>query len=744
MSALRWWWLLLGLSLPLVGCGQEGGAPAPRGGPNVLLVTLDTTRADRLGCYGYEAAETPTLDGLAAAGVRFENAYCQVPLTLPSHATILTGLTPPSTGLRVNGSGALAGDIPTLAERFQARGYRTAAFIASEVLSSRHGLDRGFGHYDDDFDRAAAQLWLPERRADKVCDAVIAWLSEAPAEPFFVWVHFFDPHLPYDPPPGFAERFADPYDGEIAFMDAQLGRLLDWLESRGLRDQALIVAAGDHGEAFGEHGEQEHGLLLYDTTLRVPLIFAWPGKLPAGRVVTGGARLIDLAPTILDLLGFEPLPEAQGVSLRAALVGQEDAWRPIYSETDYPLVGFGWASLRAYATERWKYIAAPRPELYDRENDPAEATNLAAEQPETARKLATELERLMTSLPQRQAEQVGLDSKTLRALESLGYAGAGAGAVEPAANIDRRDPKDMTAVVNGFMRAKGLALGGEYQQAISILEPLVARSPESDELFATLGFCYLKVGRYYAAEKALNASLRTVPNNPLRLCHLGDAIAAQDRVQDALRCYQKALAADERCGPALSRLGRYYFQRGRYDKAREYLERCLAVEPDSPTALVNMAQFWMQTGQPGKAVPLLRRALEREPTHALAHQGLWLALDATGQRQAAIAALREACRVLSDDVRLQRSLVELLATTPQLEPAGRREALTVAQRLVGLDPGAPENLAALALANAANGAFGKACTLARQALELARAQGKSLLAEQLRARLEAYEAGRIR
>lgn len=737
--------LLLVPLLTLAGCGGHEGDDGAhrRGGPNVLFITLDTTRADRLGCYGYAEALTPALDGLAAAGVRFERAYCQVPLTLPSHTTMLTGLNPPSTGLRVNGAGALGNDIPTIAERFKARGYRTGAFIAAEVLHSRHGLSRGFDCYDERLGNTGGTgLWHAERRADEVCDAVIAWLDEAPDASFFAWVHFFDPHLPYDPPENFRERPTDPYDGEIAFMDSQLRRLLDWLDAHAAREKTLIVAVGDHGEAFGEHDEYEHGLLLYEPTLHVPLIFAWPGKLPAGKVVRCGARLIDLAPTILDLLGYGPLPDAQGESLRAALTADDGTWRPIYSETDYPLVGFGWTPLRSYATKQWKYIEAPRPELYDRVNDPAEATNVIDKQAEVAASLEEELEALLAGIPHREAVAVELDAEALRALESLGYVGGGA-TDEPDDDVERKDPKDMTAVVNGLMQAKALAVQGRHEEAVRIMEPLAALSPESDELFATLGYSYLQLGRYDAAERAFDASLRSVPTNAQRLCQLGDAIAAQNRPEEARRCYEKALAADERCAPALSRLGRYYFQRSRYDQAREYLERCLAVQPDSPTALVNMAQFWLHTGHPREATTLLRRALEQDPAYGPAHQVLWQALIADGQRLAAIEALRQACRVTPSELSLQRHLAGLLATTPQLGSAGQAEALELAERLVRSDPDAPENLDALGLAHAANGDFARACELARQALALAQQQGKLPLAEQIALRLRAYEAGRV-
>jgi arylsulfatase A-like enzyme/Tfp pilus assembly protein PilF len=744
MRALR---PLMALSLLVLGgCGEhDGGNGAARpDAPNVLLVTLDTTRADRVGCYGYSAAMTPTLDKLAADGVRFEHAYCQVPLTLPSHTTILTGLNPPTTGLHVNAAGALSEEVPTLAERFQARGYRTGAFIAAWVLHSRYGLSRGFERYDEAFgDAGDAGVGPTERRADAVCDAVIAWLNEAPQAPFFAWVHFFDPHAPYDPPPGFHERPADPYDGEIAFMDAQFQRLVDWLDSHGARDKTLIVAVGDHGEAFGEHGELGHGTLLYESTVRVPLIFGWPGKLPAGAIARSSARLVDLAPTILDLLDCAPLPDAQGESLRGALTSANDTWRPVYCETDYPLIGFGWAPLRSYATREWKYIEAPRPELYDWVNDPTEATNVIDEHPEVAATLKGELAALLARMPHREAVTLKLDDDALRSLESLGYVGGSVGD-EVDRNVERKDPKDMTVVVRGLMRAKGLAVDGRHEEAIRALEPLAALSPESDELFGALAHAYLKLGRYSEAEKAYRASLRSVPTNVRRLCHLGDAIAAQNRPEEARKCYEEAVAADERYTPALSRLGRYHFQRKELGRAEAYFERCLALAPSSPSALANMGHVRLNTGDAKEAVALFRRALAQDPGHVPAHEGLWQALNASRQRLPAIEALRRACRAMPSKLSLRRHLAGLLATTPQLGLAAKREALELAKRVAQARPNAPENLDVLGLAFAVNGDFSRARQAARNALALAQKQGKQQLARQIAIRLRAYQAGRVR
>ena len=448
MSRRCWYGGLLALAVFFSGTcerSKSDGPPAPpKDAPNVLLITLDTVRADHLGCYGYSKAQTPVLDALAASGVRFEQALCQVPLTLPSHASLLTSTYPPSNGLRFNAAGILSKNVPTIAESFQARGYRTGGFVAANVLDSAFGLNRGFECYDDKFENARDASWVrPERPADEVCNAALAWLARPSPKPFFAWVHFFDAHAPYEPPSPFREKLADPYDGEIAFVDSQVRRLVDWLDAAKCRDRTLIVAVGDHGEAFGEHGETTHGIFLYDTTLRVPLILSYPPRLPTGKVVRTGARLIDVTPTILDLMNWSPGPALQGESLVPLLTAESAAPLPAYSETDYPRASFGWAPLRAYTTQQWKYIEAPRPELYDRAADPGEMTNLVADRPDVVTQLQRELKDLSAGMIRRDAEAVTLDDRSTRALMSLGYVGATAAPAGAEDTQTRRDPKDM-------------------------------------------------------------------------------------------------------------------------------------------------------------------------------------------------------------------------------------------------------------------------------------------------------------
>ncbi len=367
--------LLLPGLLGVLGCP---GRSAPPSRPNLVLVTLDTVRADHLGCYGDSQAITPALDGLAAEGLRFTSASSTVPLTLPSHTTILSGLLPPHHGLRNNGAGLLAPGTPTLATLLAAAGYRTAAFLGAFVLDHRFGLAGGFEVYDDEIPRdpKAGTILEAERPGRDVMDRALAWLrtpGKGDARPFFLWVHLYDAHAPYQPPAQWAAKHPGrPYDGEISEVDEQVGRLLAELKSRGLDGRTVVAVAADHGEGLGEHGELTHGLLLYEPTLHVPLLLRAPWGLQP-RVVAAPVSLVDLAPTLAGLVGH-PFPAGRdGRDLsRALLAGEEPAAGNVYAETRYPAT-FGWSPLAALRRRDRKYIASPRPELYDLARDPGEA-----------------------------------------------------------------------------------------------------------------------------------------------------------------------------------------------------------------------------------------------------------------------------------------------------------------------------------------------------------------------------------
>src|SRR5947199_6115251 len=397
---------------------------------NVVLITIDTTRADHLSCYSAHGAKTPHLDALAARGVRFTHATAQVPLTLPSHACIMTGTYPPVNGLRDMGGFILEKNHPTIASIARTAGFETAAFVGSRVLSKHFGLSNGFATYDDDMSGQTEEGLpgvFPERRASVVTDRALQWLKKNGGRKFFLWAHYYDPHAPYNPPEPYKRTYAhDLYSGEIANMDEQVGRLPDGISRAGIAGRTLIVVVGDHGESLGEHGEMTHGVFLYDSTLHVPLIVAGP-EVHAGKVVENQVRSIDLMPTISEFLHLSPGAEAQGVSLWPLLRGE----RPIqpsyaYLETLYPRTYMGWSELRAMRTDEWKLIVAPEPELYSLKSDPKETDNVISRFPAVAKTLENKVwevagsgakhERVLTS---------PIDPDTRQLLQSLGYASSG-------------------------------------------------------------------------------------------------------------------------------------------------------------------------------------------------------------------------------------------------------------------------------------------------------------------------------
>ncbi len=357
----------------------EAGTPVPEGPVNVLLITLDTTRADRLGAYGCAQARTPAMDALAAAGVRFARAQSPVPLTLPAHASIMTGAYPTFHGLRNNGSYFLPPQAETLAEILKSRGYRTAAFVSSFVLDSRFGLDQGFDIYSDRMETGGGMKDLQsERPAGEVFADFDVWLTSAGGgAPFFCWLHFYDPHLPYSPPEPFKSDAAlPPYDGEIANVDLNVGRAVERLRGLGLYDNTLIIVAGDHGEAFGEHGESGHGIFCYQETLAVPLLMRLPGKRPRSAVIDDMVDLVDILPTTLDAVGAQAPPYVQGISLLPLISGKRGPEREFYFESLYAQEDMGGAPLTGLLAGGWKFIDLPRAECYDLEADPGEKNNL--------------------------------------------------------------------------------------------------------------------------------------------------------------------------------------------------------------------------------------------------------------------------------------------------------------------------------------------------------------------------------
>ncbi len=581
----------LHLSVPASPSRPDAGPallPGSAAGFNLLLVTMDTTRADHLGCYGHGRAATPNLDDLAAAGVRFARAYSPVPMTLPAHATIFTGLDPPGHGVRANGEFRLAETSTTLAEILAGQGWETAAFVSSFVVDARFGLDQGFGVFDFTAEPGAASHagGHPERSARAVTEAALAWLDRrSPDRPFFLWVHFFDPHIPYAPPAAFARRFPDdPYLAEVAAMDGEIGRLLSGLGRGGAASRTLVVAVGDHGESRGEHDELHHSRTLYEGAVRVPFLVASPGVVAPGRVVDGTVvSLVDVLPTVLDLLGLAALPAgtADGRSLCGTL---PDATRIVYLETLGTYLASGWAPLFAACRVHDKLIRAPRPEYFDLERDPAEAANLwpsggAVVEPPSAASLSRFLDDYLADKPSAGEVAAGvtaMDADTRAQLAALGYLTED----RVASPLDQApDPKDMLPLYHLYLAAQQALAQGQAAQAESIARSLLARAPRDRGALRLLGEACLRQDRYREAEEALRARAEIRPD-AVGLALLANAVMLQDRFAEAAEILDRAAGLEPDNGVVLFARGDLALLAGRPAEAIAFYQESAAVDPN--------------------------------------------------------------------------------------------------------------------------------------------------------------------
>ena len=570
-------------------------------GFNVVLITLDTTRADRIGCYGYREADTPNLDRLANEGLRFADAASCVPITLPAHCSIMTGLDPPRHGVRSNGQFGLAESCATLATVLRERSYETAAFVSAFVLDRRYGLARGFDIYDDEVAPPpdAAGGMTNERSANAVTETALRWLRGRTSErPCFLWVHYFDPHTPYSPPPRIAVQFPDaPYDGEVAFMDEQIGRLVDEVEQKLGRERTIIVAVGDHGESLGEHGEDTHSLSIYGATQRVPLLLWAPGVVSEPGVMDGDVvGIVDVFPTVLDLLGVEAGFACDGISLLRDTGAQE---RTVYMETMATYFEHGWAPLYALRRQADKYIHAPIPEYYNLKKDPQEVRNLLrGGMAEAARGLAAELEQTLASWPSVQeiaATVAEVDPETLRRLQALGYMG-GEG---PADTNALPDPKEMMALWTQLGRVKELRKAGEFDAALQAAMDLFDRAPDDPSVLREIGTLNLQLTRLEDAERYLRKSVTLRPDPDVWQL-LGQLASRGGRFDEAEALLDEALALDPQHGAALIAKGDLRAMQEDYPAALGLYEQAKREDPHRAAKIAEqrIAQTRAQMRQP--------------------------------------------------------------------------------------------------------------------------------------------------
>lgn len=617
---------------------------------NVVLVTIDTLRPDHLGCYGDKSISTPDLDALAAGGTRFAQAVTAVPLTLPSHASIMTGTYPPVHGVRDMGGFVLGESPPTMATILAQAGFHTAAFVGSFTLDHRFGINHGFATYDDEMprsDAASAAVGEPERRADAVAGRALAWLNSRPPGRFFLWVHFFDPHTPYDPPEPFRSKYAGrPYDGEIAYTDTQLGRLLEAFRAQGLMNSTLLAVLGDHGESLGEHGESTHGIFLYDAAVRIPFILAGPG-VPQGKVVEAQVRSIDLMPTILAALRLPLGKQTQGVSLWPLILGQANLppeARFAYLETIYPRTHFAWSELRAVRTADWKYIQAPEEELYDLPADKLEAHNGLRTHPAVAERYRAILTGVLgESGRQEVLRPGGLSKETRQELASLGYVSAGLGH-QVKLDQTRPDPKTRVALLRDFEAAIELMARHDYARAAQHLEKIVSADPGNPLFSLRLGICYQLGGNARAALSTYDRATRHGAETDEMLYRYGNLLMDQRDLRHAAEAFKRSLDLNPDYAESLNNLAVCYFELGRMNDAEAAFRKLLGQGGQQAAAYNGLGLILVKQGRRAEGEAQFHKALEVDPQFWEAWLNLGIYYQEEGRRQEALRCLEEFTR----------------------------------------------------------------------------------------------------
>jgi arylsulfatase A-like enzyme/Tfp pilus assembly protein PilF len=602
---------------------------------NVVVVTIDTLRPDHVHCYGYGHVETPTLDLLAQRGVLFERAVAQAPLTPPSHASIFTGQYPTAHHVRNTGGFILPSSSRPLAKILQEQGWDTAGFIGSAVLKKTFGFNLGFGLYDDEMPKPGPADQFredPERRAEVVVDRAIRWLNAQSAKPFFVWVHLNDPHLPYDPPSPFREQYRDhPYDGEIAYTDQQLGRLIGVIDKKAPQN-TIVAVLSDHGESLGEHGEYTHGVFLYDSTLKILFLMSGPG-IPAALRVKRQVRSIDFLPTLLELMGGKAPDQVQGASLAPAFTGKLIATGTSYAETLYPKMNMGWAELRAIHTDDWEYVRAPQPELYDLTRDPGETTNVIERHPAETQRFEALLNGIVSSSAPGRVEKVEtslVDPQIMEQLRSLGYL-SGFAARTYELTGQGVDPKDRIHILKLLEEAESPRSSASDSSRLELLRKALAEDPANPSLYYQLGGRYEKAGRYKEAMNLYRAALaRGIQSGRLH-SRIADLLLREGKKDEGIAEYEKAAQFNPSDLDSQSNLATAYLEKGRVNDAERVLKWILTTDPDYAAAHNGLGLIAIQRRDPAAARGYFERAVQLDPDLMEAQLNLGLIYEMAGE-----------------------------------------------------------------------------------------------------------------
>jgi arylsulfatase A-like enzyme/tetratricopeptide (TPR) repeat protein len=615
-----------------------GAAGADR---NVLLVTIDTIRTDRLSCYGSKLLQTPRIDGLAARGALFERAFAHVPLTLPSHTSILLGVTPLAHGVNESNKSIVPGEFTTLAELLKKSGYATAAFVSAFPLDSRFGLTRGFDVYDDAYPaRPAAGEAYSERPAGKTVAAALRWLAGRKGK-WFCWVHLWDPHSPYAPPEPYAGRFkADPYSGEVAYVDAELGKLFDEIDKGGGSGNTLVVLTGDHGEALGEHGEMGHGYFAYNITIRIPLIIAGPGTktLRVKEMVSH----VDIFPTVCEILGLEQPPSLHGASLAPFLSGKAVAARPIYFESLEANLNRGWAPIRGIIAEGKKFIDSPIPELYDLEKDFGEEKNLAPGTDLRAFRKMLEDKMARDTSPLRDEAVRRTDRETRERLRSLGYASS---PVSPARTSygPADDLKTLLPLEQKVTLAVKLESEGRIAESVKLLEEVIAARKDFGRAYDHLFSLYRSQGLIDDGLAVLERAYVANPGNYVIVAGYGVVLVRSAKYVKGIEILEKALGLFDRDAEVWTNLGIAHARQGDLARAAQDFSRALELDPNDPAINADAGAFYFTKAVKEKSAEDLRRSREffekavaADPTLASAFNGLGGVLKIMGRTDDAV------------------------------------------------------------------------------------------------------------
>jgi arylsulfatase A-like enzyme/tetratricopeptide (TPR) repeat protein len=705
---------------------------------NVLLITLDTTRADHLPAYGYKNVKTPGLDRLAAASLIFDDAIAQVPLTLPSHTSILTGQLPVGHGVRDNEGYLVNPKVTTLAAILKAGGYATAAFVSAFVLDSRFGLSQGFDSYFDQFSgyREVNRDEI-QRNAEETEAEVEKWLSSNKDKRFFCWVHFYDPHEPYDPPEPYASTYAaNRYDGEIAYMDRSVGKLLAKLDELRLADRTLVIVTGDHGEGLGEHDETTHAMFLYSTTLRVPLLIRVPGGGP--KRIPGVVRHIDLAPTVLDLLGFPPSTTMQGSTLVPVINGTETTKRVAYSESLYAELHYGWSPLKSITTERYAFIESPKSELFDRKADPRQLHNLIQEQEAIAKDLREELHAITDRFTSKDLKgPQPMDAQTQEKLRSLGYLGSPTQSTPESLKVD---PKDMGRLVSAIGQGFRALSRRDFQEALRLVVPVIEADPKIVDAHLVAGSAYSNLQQYDKALQELMLVLAARPEQIMALATLGSTYDGMGNLKEAERWYLKVLEHDKAHAFTTMKLASLYRRMGDTAKAGEYFARAMKPIDDSVSTVEEpgprsklyavRAELEFRAGKFTEAESDLKAAIALTPRAPDLHFNLAQVYEAEKDVPRAVESYRAETEVAPQNFGAHLNLGLLYFTGGRVE-----EASACFQKLLELRPGEPRASFLLAETyNLLNKNLDEALRLTRQGLALIpdSKRGYALMAELLK------------